>query len=44
MRKKLRGFMIKNAIVYELRLPLCKMAEKNQAVLKKVMQDYGLIG
>ncbi len=28
----------------ELRLPLCKMAEKNHAVLKKVMQDYGLIG
>ena len=31
-------------IAYELRLPLCKMAEKNAAVLKKVMQDYGLIG
>jgi len=31
-------------IAYELRLPLCKMAEKNEAVLKKVMQDYGLIG
>ena len=31
-------------IAYELRLPLCKMAEKNHAVLKKVMQDYGLIG
>jgi 4-hydroxy-tetrahydrodipicolinate synthase len=31
-------------IAYELRLPLCKMAEKNTAVLKKVMQDYGLIG
>ena len=31
-------------IDYELRLPLCRMAEKNEAVLKKVMQDYGLIG
>jgi 4-hydroxy-tetrahydrodipicolinate synthase len=31
-------------IEYELRLPLCKMAEKNAAALKKVMQDYGLIG
>ena len=31
-------------IAYELRLPLCRMAEKNEAVLKKVMQDYGLIG
>jgi 4-hydroxy-tetrahydrodipicolinate synthase len=30
-------------IAYELRLPLCKMAEKNAAVLKKVMQDYELI-
>ncbi len=30
-------------IAYELRLPLCRMAEKNEAVLKKVMQDYGLI-
>jgi 4-hydroxy-tetrahydrodipicolinate synthase len=31
-------------IEYELRLPLCKMAEKNEAVLKKVMRDYGLLG
>ena len=31
-------------IDYELRLPLCRMAEKNEAVLKKVMQEYGLIG
>jgi 4-hydroxy-tetrahydrodipicolinate synthase len=31
-------------IAYELRLPLCRMAEKNEAALKKVMQDYGLIG
>jgi 4-hydroxy-tetrahydrodipicolinate synthase len=31
-------------IAYELRLPLCKMSEKNHTVLKKVMQDYGLIG
>ncbi|OHE23189.1 MAG: 4-hydroxy-tetrahydrodipicolinate synthase [Syntrophus sp. GWC2_56_31] len=28
----------------ELRLPLCRMAEKNEAVLKKAMQQYGLIG
>lgn len=28
----------------ELRLPLCPMTEKNEAVLKKVMQEYGLIG
>jgi len=28
----------------ELRLPLCPMTEKNQAVLKKAMQEYGLIG
>jgi 4-hydroxy-tetrahydrodipicolinate synthase len=28
----------------ELRLPLCPMAEKNEAVLRKVMQEYGLIG
>ena len=28
----------------ELRLPLCPMMEKNEAVLKKVMQEYGLIG
>lgn len=27
----------------ELRLPLCRMAEKNEAVLKKAMQQYGLI-
>ena len=31
-------------IAYELRLPLCRMTEKNEATLKKVMQDYGLIG
>jgi 4-hydroxy-tetrahydrodipicolinate synthase len=28
----------------ELRLPLCPMTEKNEAVLRKVMQEYGLIG
>jgi len=28
----------------ELRLPLCPMTEKNEAVLKRVMQEYGLIG
>ena len=28
----------------ELRLPLCPMTEKNEAILKKVMQEYGLIG
>jgi 4-hydroxy-tetrahydrodipicolinate synthase len=28
----------------ELRLPLCPMMEKNEAILKKVMQEYGLIG
>jgi len=27
----------------ELRLPLCRMAEKNEAQLKSVMQQYGLI-
>lgn len=27
----------------ELRLPLYRMAEKNEAILKKVMQQYGLI-
>jgi hypothetical protein len=31
-------------IDYELRLPLCRMSEKNEAVLRKAMQDYGLIG
>jgi 4-hydroxy-tetrahydrodipicolinate synthase len=31
-------------IEYELRLPLCRMSEKNEGKLKKVMQDYGLIG
>ncbi len=31
-------------IDYELRLPLCRMAEKNEAALRKAMQDYGLIG
>ncbi len=30
-------------IDYELRLPLCPMAEKNEAILKTVMQKYGLI-
>ncbi len=30
-------------IEYELRLPLCRMSEKNKGTLKKVMQDYGLI-
>jgi 4-hydroxy-tetrahydrodipicolinate synthase len=28
----------------ELRLPLCRMTEKNEAVLKKALQEYGLIG
>jgi 4-hydroxy-tetrahydrodipicolinate synthase len=27
----------------ELRLPLCRMSEKNEAALKKAMQQYGLI-
>jgi 4-hydroxy-tetrahydrodipicolinate synthase len=27
----------------ELRLPLCRMADKNEARLKDVMQQYGLI-
>ena len=31
-------------IEYELRLPLCRMSEKNEGTLKKVMRDYGLIG
>jgi 4-hydroxy-tetrahydrodipicolinate synthase len=31
-------------IDYELRLPLCRMSEKNEGVLKKAMQNYGLIG
>ena len=30
-------------IEYELRLPLCRMAEKNESTLKKAMQDYGLL-
>ena len=30
-------------IDYELRLPLCRMSEKNEAVLRKAMKDYGLI-
>jgi 4-hydroxy-tetrahydrodipicolinate synthase len=30
-------------IAYDLRLPLCRMGEKNEAMLKKVMQEYGLI-
>ncbi|MBU2055694.1 MAG: 4-hydroxy-tetrahydrodipicolinate synthase [Proteobacteria bacterium] len=30
-------------IQYDLRLPLCRMAEKNEGALKKVLQDYGLI-
>ncbi|MCE5263204.1 MAG: 4-hydroxy-tetrahydrodipicolinate synthase [Deltaproteobacteria bacterium] len=31
-------------ISYDLRLPLCRMQEKNEAALRKVMQEYGLIG
>lgn len=31
-------------ITYDVRLPLCRMTEKNEATLKKVMQEYGLIG
>jgi len=27
----------------ELRLPLCRMSDKNEAILKKTMQQYGLI-
>jgi len=34
---------IMGKIDYELRLPLCRMSEKNEAVLKKAMKDYGLI-
>jgi len=30
-------------IAYELRLPLCRMGEKSEAILKKEMQRYGLI-
>jgi 4-hydroxy-tetrahydrodipicolinate synthase len=30
-------------IEYDLRLPLCRMSEKNEAILKNVMQQYGLI-
>ncbi|MHB9099366.1 MAG: 4-hydroxy-tetrahydrodipicolinate synthase [Syntrophales bacterium] len=30
-------------IEYELRLPLCRMTAKNEELLKKVMQTYGLI-
>jgi len=30
-------------IKYDLRLPLCPMAEKNEGTLKKVLQDYGLL-
>ena len=30
-------------IEYELRLPLCRMEEKNESALKKAMQDYGLL-
>jgi 4-hydroxy-tetrahydrodipicolinate synthase len=30
-------------IEYEVRLPLCRMSEKNEAVLRKAMQDYGLL-
>ncbi len=30
-------------IEYELRLPLCRMSGKNEAILKNVMQQYGLI-
>jgi 4-hydroxy-tetrahydrodipicolinate synthase len=28
----------------ELRLPLCRMSEKNEAILKSAMRKYGLIG
>ena len=31
-------------ISYELRLPLCRMQKKDEAMLKKAMQEYGLIG
>jgi len=31
-------------IEYELRLPLCPMADRNEALLKNVMQQYGLLG
>ena len=27
----------------EFRLPLCRMTEKNREILKKTMQDYGLV-
>jgi len=30
-------------IHYDLRLPLCRMAEKNEGTLKKALRDYGLI-
>ena len=30
-------------IAYDLRLPLCRMGEKNEAALRGVMQQYGLI-
>lgn len=30
-------------IAYEVRLPLCRLLEKNEAVLRKAMQDYGLL-
>ncbi len=30
-------------IEYEVRLPLCRMLDKNEAVLRKAMQSYGLL-
>lgn len=30
-------------ITSDVRLPLCRLGEKNEALLKKVMQEYGLI-
>jgi len=30
-------------IQYDLRLPLCRMAEKNEEALRKALKDYGLI-
>jgi 4-hydroxy-tetrahydrodipicolinate synthase len=34
---------IMGKIDYELRLPLCRMGEANEAILKKAMRQYGLI-
>ncbi len=34
---------IMGKIDYELRLPLCRMGEGNEAILKKAMRQYGLI-